>query len=472
MRSRPTLWTFSCLVAALVLVAQPVRAEDKLIAHEWGTFTTLQNESGEELTGINIDDEPVPSFVHNLSRFVLQPTFLTNRHWIRRMKGAPRHHPRVTMRLETPVIYFYRPSGGKQPSEIDVRVKFRGGWLTEFFPAAAAKAPGIRDNFVFADLQPTTVSSLEWKDLRVGVRGKFPATKDHVWTTPRAVDSEPISTAKGESEQYVFYRGVANLRSPLRVTAGEDESSLELRANFGDVKCGKGTRVPAMWLVDVRADGKLAFREFDGVNVTSDEETLLATLDARFGEEDYHAFNLKVLKKLMWIAIRDDGLYPDEATAMLETWNRAYFESPGRRLFFVVPREWTDHYLPIEIESAAEVERVMIGRIELVTSEQRRLLREIATAPAPDASWVRKIPRTKARERFLAGRMDFGDLGVEIPAHYQRYLGLGRFRNALIVEEERVRPTTALSAFIDSYGLRPYAPKNRKRPQAEKPRAD
>ena len=36
---------------------------------------------------------------------------LSNPHWRYKMKGAPRHHPEVTMRLETPVIYFYPPKG-------------------------------------------------------------------------------------------------------------------------------------------------------------------------------------------------------------------------------------------------------------------------------------------------------------------------------------------------------------------------
>ncbi len=42
--------------------------------------------------------------------------------------------PDVTMRLETPVIYFHPPAGFDQP--IDVSVLFRGGVINEFYPAA------------------------------------------------------------------------------------------------------------------------------------------------------------------------------------------------------------------------------------------------------------------------------------------------------------------------------------------------
>src|SRR5204863_2540425 len=44
------------------LQAQPT--PEPLIVHEWGTFTSLQNEASQAIGGINTDDEPVPRFVH------------------------------------------------------------------------------------------------------------------------------------------------------------------------------------------------------------------------------------------------------------------------------------------------------------------------------------------------------------------------------------------------------------------------
>src|ERR1039458_980515 len=37
-----------------------------LVVHEWGTFTSLQDEAGRTLGGINTDDEPVPAFCHDV----------------------------------------------------------------------------------------------------------------------------------------------------------------------------------------------------------------------------------------------------------------------------------------------------------------------------------------------------------------------------------------------------------------------
>src|SRR6185436_17671805 len=99
----------SCLGAVLLLLTASARAEEpKWSIHEWGTFTSLQDESGDAIGGINTDDEPVSSFVHRLSgHFFLSPSEAPPHFF----QGVPSCHPDVTMRLETPVIYFHPPEG-------------------------------------------------------------------------------------------------------------------------------------------------------------------------------------------------------------------------------------------------------------------------------------------------------------------------------------------------------------------------
>ena len=41
---------------------------DKLVVHEWGTFTVLQDETGRALPGVNVNEETLPGFVHRLDR--------------------------------------------------------------------------------------------------------------------------------------------------------------------------------------------------------------------------------------------------------------------------------------------------------------------------------------------------------------------------------------------------------------------
>ncbi len=154
-------------------------------------------------------------------------------------------------------------------------------------------------------------------------------------------------------------------------------------------------------------------------------------------------------------ALVADGLYEDEAAAMLATWERAYSQTPGLRLFFTVPRVWTDHYLWLSISGVPELKRVMVGRIELIADWQRDLLTKVAAGPA-NSAWIEEIPEGPAKLKFLAGRSDFGDLGVKIPANYQAYLQLGRFRNALVIAELKRAPTAELEKFVTAYSIRPY----------------
>jgi hypothetical protein len=184
-----------------------------------------------------------------------------------------------------------------------------------------------------------------------------------------------------------------------------------------------------------------------------DTTSVLATTSSRFAQSEYSAGHLEDLRLKVHAALVADGLNDDEATAMLETWKRAYFQSPGLRLFFLVPRVWTDTVLPLQLSRPAEVTRVMMGRIELIGDEQRQSLKKLSTMPASDPGWVDKIGNSPNAQKFREGRSNFGDLGVKIPEDYQTYLDLGRFRNALVLAEQKARPTRQLDEFISRYQL-------------------
>src|SRR5215467_8864536 len=109
------------------------RPSDNLVIHEWGTFTSLQDEDGNAISGINGDDEPVPEFVHRISNFLILSPRATMPILY---QGAPACHPDVTMRLETPVVYFHPAADAKLPATLDLEVAFNGGWLSEYYPEA------------------------------------------------------------------------------------------------------------------------------------------------------------------------------------------------------------------------------------------------------------------------------------------------------------------------------------------------
>jgi hypothetical protein len=88
-----------------------------------------------------------------------------------------------------------------------------------------------------------------------------------------------------------------------------------------------------------------------------------------------------------------NGLHPEEASAMIETWRDSWFED-GTRLFYVVPRAAIDAILPLSIDPAPDgVARVFVGRMELVTPATAEEVR--------DALLANDVPALQRHGRFL-----------------------------------------------------------------------
>jgi len=158
-----------------------------------------------------------------------------------------------------------------------------------------------------------------------------------------------------------------------------------------------------------------------------------------------------------------DGLYTDEADAMLKTWELAYFKSPGLRLFYLLPQQWTDAVLPLQCSLLAKVSRTMVGRIEVVTPKQRSLLKKLGTAPVSKLNWIyESLAGSQSRNELLTqlweGSARFQDLNIPVPPDYQSYIDLGRFRNALILDEFTRHTDSGIGRFVEAYGLAYYTP--------------
>jgi len=363
------------LLVLLAVLGTGILHAEPLVVHEWGTFTVLQDEKGNAIPGINIDDEPVPDFVHRVGWLIQSagvPIF-------RGKAPLPTCHPDVVMRLETPLIYFYPPDD--KETVVDVEVAFPGGWISEFYPDAATTTPGLEKGRIDREAAGT----LAWKGLIVGGKADGPATDSRVWVSPRAVDAASVRTPQGDAERYLFYRGVANLEAPVRVSREG-----EVLKMTGETRAG--------WLADFRSDGTMAF-------VKAGPE-MPAKLTG-FAKE-----NLARLRNEMREELIKEGLFPKEAEAMLNTWEESYFRSRGLRLFYMVPRDWTDRHLPLKISGETKTVRAMVGRIELVTPEQRATLKRLVEMPSLKSD--------------------------DVPGGY--YL-LGRFANALIADEHRRNAT-------------------------------
>jgi hypothetical protein len=350
-------------------------ADDRLVVHEWGTFTSVQDSRGENQHGYFINSEPVPAFVHSigaiapvrgiLSEAGAKEANLALLQEASRTRTKPylvAHHPDVIMRLETPVMYFYPPPSAKLPISVSVEVGMRGGWLTEFYPEAQSNVTAA-DIEVDHPLHKDFIGTLSWKGLAVGGEGAGPETAAKVWLAPRETQSANVRSDLGENEKYLFYRGVANVESPLRVSRDGDAQIIggaPASWDFGRADA----RIQDIWLVDIDGNGDLAFRSAPELANAADS-TATVGVAANFIGGDHAPQNRQKLENAMRAALVRQGLFADEASAMMATWENAYFKTPGTRVFFLVPRSWVDRYLPLRLSVPAKIERVMVGRIEL-----------------------------------------------------------------------------------------------------------
>ena len=112
---------------------------DRLVIHEWGTFTCLQDEAGHAVAGVNTDDEPVPAFVHRISDLIPRPSQLAPVYG----QGSARYIARCGCDWKHRSFTFTRPKVFANRCRRQ-RIRVPGGWLTEYYPAAHVTAPAFR----------------------------------------------------------------------------------------------------------------------------------------------------------------------------------------------------------------------------------------------------------------------------------------------------------------------------------------
>jgi hypothetical protein len=209
------------------------------------------------------------------------------------------------------------------------------------------------------------VGTLEWKGLRLHDTVIAPLTNDAIWLAPREVNSESVFNPEaGEGEQFLFYRGVAHLDALLQTVL--TRSHIVLRAPAQLTWLDAPAAVPNIWFADIRADGVIAFREQPGVTLRPAEAGKELGKIKRFSTGDYTPEGAAQLRRSLRKALIAQGLFADEAEAMLNTWKTCYFQKPGLRVFYIVPRVWTDCFLPLEFSVPARVNRVIVGRIDIL----------------------------------------------------------------------------------------------------------
>src|SRR5581483_3045482 len=126
-----TILIFVSLAAVVaVLCAGTVSPSPSLVAHEWGTFTSLQGANGALIPWKPLTTSQLPGFVYDWQRPGLN----------RLRAGQIFKGEMITLqRMETPVIYFY----SDRKASVDVDVRFPQGTITEWYPQAPRVGPSM-----------------------------------------------------------------------------------------------------------------------------------------------------------------------------------------------------------------------------------------------------------------------------------------------------------------------------------------
>jgi hypothetical protein len=332
-------------LGAATFGAETIPTTSGVVAHEWGTFTSVADIAGNPVSWYALGGpSKLPCYVHRSDIISKRDAF-------------------TTVRMETPVLYFYAP----RKAVLSVDVTFRGGRMTEWYPAASGRP----------------VSRLEWKSVEVlpGEDLTVPSGGEgsHYYAA-RATDAAPLRVGK-EQEKLLFYRGAGDIDVPVRPKFLGDGKVL--------IRNASAHAVPAVIVFENRG-GKVGYRTVrdmrDSVEVDAPELT-----------GDVQALRGQLAEELM-----RGGLYPKEAQAMLETWRDSWFEE-GVRTIYIVPRATVDSALPIEIRpAAAELARVFVGRVEMLSPARIKGLQAAAAARDRavlgkygrflEAFWVQHVP--------------------------------------------------------------------------------
>ncbi len=346
---KATTWA----LAGLILGSLNVHSME---VHEWGTFTSLVDEKGVEMSGMYHEEVGLPGFVYGLraegASGQLGQKSCTGTHGrMSKCAFSPdkdfvpfnEFNTKVTQKMETPVIYFY----GEKGETAHVDVDFPAGMISQWFP----KASNLN-----LHLQEFKKGFMGWDVTLKGVDEvqNIPATlASSIWNPARATKSNVINVG-AEDEKFIFYRGLGEFSVPLKITLGDGTVTLNNTSNED---------VPALvYLMSGKSEGVKKFLTI--FSLKAGEVRTVKTSSAEASGD---------LKAELTKALVEAGLFQDEAQAMLATWDESYFHTEGERLLYILPREWTEKILPMRVTpTPTKLERVLIGRVELFSKTAQK----------------------------------------------------------------------------------------------------
>ncbi len=321
--------------------------------------------------------------------------------------------------METPVTYFY----SDQPIAATVSVAFPQGVFSQWYPAVqdflprtfkGRGDPALDTKYPFSSpacrelLSRVGDGLLAWGSVdvlaRPGTNTPLPdAPLDRfTWSHARAVDANQLHVKVAgvdQDERFLFYRGLGNFPIAVKIAATPGPAGHD--GGLDILNQDASQKVGAVFVLRVEKD-KAAFRMAPaGV---APHATLSQTAPPATQSLDAYAQDLA---KAMVGELDKAGLYHDESIAMVKTWARQWFRTPGVRVLYLAPQAWTDAQILLTISpSPQELVRVMVIRVEALTPALEEVdVAAVAKLGGDDAARADGTAHFKGLGRFAEPRL-------------------------------------------------------------------
>src|SRR5688572_15684646 len=170
-----------------------------LIVHEWGTFTTVAGLDGKAAQWLPLGgSSDLPCFVNVYKNLSLKS--------LPRAAGQPLDYAKArtqllgSVRMETPVLYFYSP----RSETVNVRVAFPRGFITEWYPLATVNQTVVGTESL---RKANTSATISWKNVEVLPPGSkaevIEGSSPSHYYAARATDANPIRVGASH-EKFLF----------------------------------------------------------------------------------------------------------------------------------------------------------------------------------------------------------------------------------------------------------------------------
>ncbi|HEV3202905.1 MAG TPA: hypothetical protein VGY77_00910 [Gemmataceae bacterium] len=304
-----------------------------LEVHEWGVFR-VQKDIAYANADMRVIWDNLPKFVYGQL-----PGRELPKHW------------NNYMIIDKPVIFFHSP----EPVDIQLQVDFPKGMAAVWWPGT--QRPAVHGGVIHSSLSSST---LEWK-LRVKqppkgnprIPGEMPVDPGSWVKTLRAVQAEDIFSYVGEEnfgyekEKFVYYDGLLPKGNWVSISVTGDNITVVNQAR---------NPVYDLTIIDRRPLERIRVARLDKLEPRAEKKDLEFT---QMETKNWPATGIDTFVG----QLKKAGLNEDEGASLVELWKQELFQTEGVTLFYRLPQEEYDQWLPIKIFPRPE-KLVRVGLVQ------------------------------------------------------------------------------------------------------------